>query len=367
MHSQPVHDIQVQKLKMPTEASQVKRRKMNSDGIRSNLYNPIREELSTINLATKLFPYFSTLQHKPQYTQVWPQPGSAIPLVQSKFGNVPRGSVLSYQQQAETSSASAQCIEKVQLPATICLPRFTFDNCIAGTYCYVANEDEQSFFNGLHVNSKTAGEYEKNTRCQSTSTLWHKLRAGRLTASNFKSIVTRRGNNEKLVQQLLRTKNFQSAAMKHGIEYEPIAAESYASTFKRNVYCVGFVINPSAPHLGASPDRQVYDSQHPNPFGLLEIKCPSVDTIMDCKYLHVNRQTGNLQLKRSDAYYYQVMGQLGITGSEWCDFFVYARNDYHVERIYFDANMFADMKLKLDQFYFEFFLPQLIVKNTKTD
>ena len=48
----------------------------------------------------------------------------------------------------------------------------------------------------------------------------------------------------------------QTAAMRYGIQHEDEAANHYASQFGRAVYQVGFVINPSLPHLGCSPDRR---------------------------------------------------------------------------------------------------------------
>ncbi len=34
-----------------------------------------------------------------------------------------------------------------------------------------------------------------------------------------------------------------------------------------------------------------------------------------------------------------IIGQMGMTGMPWCDFFVKFDNDYHLEHIHFDAEM----------------------------
>ena len=146
--------------------------------------------------------------------------------------------------------------------------------------------------------------------------------------------------------------------MKRGLDLEPIAAEEYSKLFGINTYTVGFVINPSAPHLGASADRRVFDPDESEPFGLLEIKCPSVMDVADCKYLKAS-PNGELRLKTTHEYYYQVMGQMGITGCTWCDFFVFTEEGYHYERIPYSAQFFTEMKTKLDQFFFDYFLPAL--------
>ena len=141
--------------------------------------------------------------------------------------------------------------------------------------------------------------------------------------------------------------------MKLGMQLEPSTAETYSRTFGRNTYEVGFVINPTAFHLGCTPDRRVYDPEAEEGYGLLEIKCPAATYVAECKYL-LTSQSKERQLSKSHQYYYQVMGQMGLTGAAWCDFFVYTTNDYHCERIAFDSEFFNNMLEKLDHFYFNF-------------
>ena len=147
--------------------------------------------------------------------------------------------------------------------------------------------------------------------------------------------------------------------MQHGIDHEPIAAEQYAKTFGRNIYRVGFVINPTCAYLGCSPDRRVYDPDATPPYGLLEIKCPSKESINDLKYLKV-LPNGVISLRESHEYFYQIMGQMGNTGATWCDFYVKCEEDFHLERIFFKPDFFLSMKHKLDFFYFNYFLPSLV-------
>lgn len=197
-------------------------------------------------------------------------------------------------------------------------------------------------------------EYELMTRTQSDNPEWHRLRKGRLTASNFKRVCSRRANFETLSVQLHASRYIQTAAMKHGLMGEPVAAEQYSKHFGHNVYRVGFVVNPTCCFLGCSPDRRVFDSDDiGNPWGLLEIKCTESTTVGNCNYL-VTDATGIIRLKRSHDHYYQVMGQMGLTGSPWCDIFVSAKDDFHCERIYFDADFFTGMLSKLSDFFFNY-------------
>ena len=50
------------------------------------------------------------------------------------------------------------------------------------------------------------------------------------------------------------------------------------------------------------------------------------------------------------------MGQLGLTGMSWCDFFVKCEEDYHLERIHFDVAKWEQMKSKPDKFFFEYYV-----------
>ena len=50
-------------------------------------------------------------------------------------------------------------------------------------------------------------------------------------------------------------------------------------------------------------------------------------------------------------YYFQVQGQLAITGKKWCDFVVWTlKQPMYVERIYFDENLWNDMLNNLSNF-----------------
>lgn len=199
---------------------------------------------------------------------------------------------------------------------------------------------------------------EKETRQQSINNIWHCVRSPRLTSSSFKRVYSRRADYEQLATSMQRRTTLQTTAMKRGLELEPVAAAHYTEVTGNPVYMCGFVINPNARHLGTSPDRKVLQHGYDKRYGLLEIKCPDQYSYTSCKYLQ--KHSGDTySLKRNHEYYYQVIGQMGITGMPWCDFFVKCDNDYHLERIHFDIEMWGKMKTKLDWFFFEYFLPAL--------
>jgi YqaJ-like viral recombinase domain len=89
-----------------------------------------------------------------------------------------------------------------------------------------------------------------------------------------------RASFEKLTENLTATKLVQTAAMKYGIDNEPIAAKVYARTFARNTHSVGLVINPTVFFIGYSPDRRVHDEDGCE-WGQLEIECTQSTTVAD--------------------------------------------------------------------------------------
>lgn len=73
-----------------------------------------------------------------------------------------------------------------------------------------------------------------------------------------------------------------------------------------------------------------------------------------------------LKLKKTDKYYYQVMGQLKIARKKYCYFVVYTVSDIHIELIQFDQDFFPkEMERKLVQFYENFYVPHVAAELVK--
>jgi putative phage-type endonuclease len=145
---------------------------------------------------------------------------------------------------------------------------------------------------------------------------WYKLRAGVPTASSFDKIVTTKGEPSKQAEKYLYrlageriigkpAEAFQSEAMARGIEMENEARLGYSITTGLNVDGVGFCVADEG--YGCSPDGFIGDD------GLLEIKCPNIDT-------HVGYLIDDCL---PTTYFQQVQGQLLVTGRKWCDFVSY--------------------------------------------
>ncbi|XP_078681326.1 uncharacterized protein LOC144916167 isoform X1 [Branchiostoma floridae x Branchiostoma belcheri] len=350
-----ISKMRLVKTDVPKLCEQPPKKRRTVTGITSTEYNPVRGSLveASQNFASSLAHQMSPQHEQPQILQLLPQNWPGI--VKSKVGDVPAGSTLSHQQaQSQTNDAVITIGNAPDRPKCPCPPLVQEYDTMS------LSEDLQSAYRSVMCSTAESDDYEASTRAQSECPEWTKLRSVRLTASKFKDVCSRQKDFESLAQRFQR-KTVRTSAMERGLQLEPTAANVYAQHKGVNVYPIGFVINPSAPHLGCSPDRLVYDPTAPDDqkWGLLEIKCPDKDSYQDCQYLKKSVNDGQYHLKTVHQYYFQVLGQLGITGFKWCDFMVYCKDDFIVNRITFDQSFFDDMKKKLDLFYFEHLLPCL--------
>ena len=147
------------------------------------------------------------------------------------------------------------------------------------------------------------------------------------------------------------------AAIRQDLSLKPVAAKAYAKSLQNRVnpYPCGVVISLCSPWIAASPYRKVYHPERFPAFGLLEIKCPQVSSVLEVPYLAID-ETGILKLKRNHNYYCQVLAQIAVTGLDWCDLFVWCTNVHHLEAIYLNRDVWNAVKDKADMFYFSHFL-----------
>ncbi len=96
--------------------------------------------------------------------------------------------------------------------------------------------------------------------------------------------------------------------------------------------------------------------------GIIEIKCPysirngKVDELKNKKGSFLN----DAGLVRSHRYYTQVQGQLEITDAMFCDFIVWTPTDLFIQRIFKDNRFTETLLKKLNTFYVEKMLPELM-------
>ena len=156
---------------------------------------------------------------------------------------------------------------------------------------------------------------------------WHKLRHGKLTASDFKSLITEKTQKiasntkikdlayKKAVETIFNYKEweeaneeviFNSFDIERGNRLEPIARQEYEARTLKPVEEVGF-IESECGLLGYSPDGLVGEE------GLIEIKAPR-------KSKHLETIFKNEVPLEHIA---QIQGGLYLSGRKWLDFVSY--------------------------------------------
>ncbi len=229
-------------------------------------------------------------------------------------------------------------------------------------------------FESMSVSKEETAYLEECTRLQSQCTLWHEHRNGRITASRFHSVFKTSvlTPSISLVKSLLHRQMFDSTkvpALNWGITNEGNARKQYTEAMKAlhvnfKIFSCGLYVNPSFPHLGASPDGIM--SCDCCGTGLLEIKCPykyrdrHPEHITDPMFYLKTDDTGDLNLSNNHQYYYQIQGQLAVCEMEFCDFICWTPVGMHVERITVDQASFQDVKRVLDNFFVTILLPCLL-------
>ena len=188
------------------------------------------------------------------------------------------------------------------------------------------------------------------------------------TASHWVSLKRRPDTPpDRLVLSIIQPKNFSSTATQYGIDNESNAIREYVAYQKSHghplltVSTSGLLISYQHPYLRASPDGAVYDPSNSQfPFGFVEGKCPCNarnilpsqacnDSSFCCTF---DCQTTSIMLKKTQRYYCQVQGQMGIEERSWCDFVLYTKRGIHVHKICFDGAFWNQELLpKLTSFY----------------
>jgi len=235
------------------------------------------------------------------------------------------------------------------------------------------SELASSFTELLSLNDNSIKELEKATRDQSSSFVWMQQRRGRITASNFhdvynkvKKILRERGKEVKtkvspLLTKLLEPKDLGNIpAIQWGKLHERDASKAFfktvgASHSNANLYISGLFVLKSHPYIGASPDN-IFVCSCCGP-ACVEYKCPySIKDLTVQEGYHktdfLENVNGKLQLKRTHKYYFQVQGQMALTGHQTTYFVVWTlKGQPLIEKIPFDLNLWQDVVSKLIIFF----------------
>lgn len=225
------------------------------------------------------------------------------------------------------------------------------------------------------VSETQAAAVEKKTRQQHKSNGWYTLRAGRITASKIHDVVSTSVakpaiSTVKGVCYPKKTKLERIPEhMKWGIDNEENARQTFITMTapkheNLTVEQSGFVINPSFPEVGASPDGLTHCTCCGK--GCLEVKCPSKhrdNTILQAcedKNFCLHFTDEKFCLKCAHKYYSQAQTQMFVTGSNFCDFVVWTTKDCEVVRLMPDVDFWKTLLAKAQDFFYKVALPELV-------
>lgn len=251
--------------------------------------------------------------------------------------------------------------DSVDLSSEECLKQFTF---------YISN---------LQCSEEDCRTIERLTKGQKVADSWTEARTGRLTSSIFGTVCKQRSQSKPdyIIKSVMNYETVETPATRWGKSHELAARRIYQKNIQKvhpglKVFNSGLVVTPKYPYLGTSPDGSVICCvKCIDKNGLVEIKCPFKHRFNPleeaCKdpTFCCEMSNGRVQLKRSHSYYYQVQGQLALTGRSWCDFFVWTLKGHSTERIRFDKSFWDQMVQKLNSFYLKAVIPELFSERIK--
>ena len=137
--------------------------------IQSTLYNPIRNNFPNEEFLEQ---FCSTFAHgnegyNTQFQYLLSSNIESIEFIESKFGHVPRGSIISYHFPTENLN------KFIRIPDAPSFPNFPFKE-VKGTYLTALNRDEADIY-GYQVTIEPALKIEYNTTDQSANPEWYEL------------------------------------------------------------------------------------------------------------------------------------------------------------------------------------------------
>lgn len=228
----------------------------------------------------------------------------------------------------------------------------------------------------ITVTTEQAHFLEEKTRLQAKSTVWFEQRAGRVTASKFKAACHTDSTqpSQSLIKSICYPENnsFKSKSTDWGCTHEKKALEAYCHENQTNhrqfdISCCGLIVNPTYPHMGATPDGIVTCECCGR--GVLEIKCPFscrdksfAEAATTNSRFFLTENDGVFTLKRNHAYYYQIQLQMKLCETTFGDFIVWREGDLIVERIYIDDSFLVHALEKATTFFKLGILPEILGK-----
>ena len=205
----------------------------------------------------------------------------------------------------------------------------------------------------LLVSQITVGQRDNPT--------WHLARRGRLTASNFGSVLHAKRVTPSLLKRLLGEYDISRVkAVQWGVNNEAEAIKAFTNLTAKTVQETGLWLDGSG-ILGASSDGIVDEDS------VLEVKCSYTERNMTMEeavnispnFCLKKTESGQYALKEEHVYWHQVQGEIHFAQRKLCYFVVWTSKDVVVLKIAKDEGWSGNIS-KLTQFYFEHLFPKVV-------
>lgn len=226
--------------------------------------------------------------------------------------------------------------------------------------------EKKKYLDKLRITDEERRQIERRTILQADCQEWLEKRRRLITSSNFGIICKRKvikcGN---LVKSLLYGSQLDHIkSIKYGREHEHMAITQLGEQEGFVIEKCGLFLDKEYGFLGASPDGQ-YENDL-----LIEIKCPFsaagmvFEDAIKLKKITFWKMCGNeLVLNKSHNWYYQVQGQLHVTGRSQCLFAIWFGSNIPLKTELIEKDdLFWEnyMKDKLINFFVDCLLPEII-------
>lgn len=216
---------------------------------------------------------------------------------------------------------------------------------------------------------------DEATQDQSSSELWFKLRAGRITASMFKKACITNINNpsKTTIREICDPKNniSSSQAMEYGKDNKVTAFNQYKEKMKKehksfDLQKCGLRFNNKYPGFAASPNRISSCTCHDGKI-LLHIKCPSKESIEKAleladPYIKKGKNEEEYVMIKEHASYYQVQMLIFMTESKAAHFVVWTPSRFIVINVEPNPTFWKKNFQVADKFLRTIILPEMLKK-----
>lgn len=218
------------------------------------------------------------------------------------------------------------------------------------------------FLSSLKYSKDQVALTEENTRAQRLCKRWQEERKFRITASKFGLVIKRCRNHTSLAKQLLYHPvcSAKVLALLWGQQHESDALSAYRFSLSCGLSLMnaGFFVSDCG-FLGASPDAVVKDISL-RTVRLVEVKCPykgrgkHVEELYSDPTFCCSLVDGDPVLSENHDYYYQIQGQMAVSGIHTCDFVVWTPLNYIVINVKFDETFWSTKCFpRLKDFFFK--------------